>query len=549
MIIRKLTARFGVLDGKSLSLSEGLNIITAPNESGKSTWCAFIRAMLYGIDTGRRSKAGSVSEKAACRPWSGAEPVGSMELELKSGLRLTLRRGTDSPSAPMRSFSAVYTGTENPYPLTGTEAGEALTGVSREVFARSAFTSQGGSRVENSPELEKRIAAIVSTGDEGLSYTEAEALLRKWQRERCYNARVGANAELEAELADIEARLDRLRGLHSQARSLQDELDEAERSMSFARRTPPQAITEAVREAEANARRAEAELEAAIAAGRAGCLLIPAGLIISAAVLPLLGAEPYWSLLPAAAALPFLVKHAAARRRLKEKRAAREAARSELEKRRRELDKSLSELENASPAMDALEEKRRRLAALEGKLSVLGDARELLSRREELHEAIEENRRQYESIELAREMLREAEQQHLEDFSPKLTRRASELFSRLTGARYEELAFDRGLNSAARLRGDALSRGSEHLSAGARELLYLCLRLALCELALPEDKNIPIILDDALCTLDDGRCAAFLELLLELSRSRQIILFTCHGREAAYLRHRPGVSTPEVTSI
>lgn len=70
MIIRKMQADFGCLEGKSLELEPGLNIIRQPNESGKSTWCAFIRAMLYGIDTAERQKAGFLPDKlryAPCR--------------------------------------------------------------------------------------------------------------------------------------------------------------------------------------------------------------------------------------------------------------------------------------------------------------------------------------------------------------------------------------------------------------------------------------------------------------------------------------------------
>ena len=72
MTIREMTARFGVLDNETLHLEPGLNIITAPNESGKSSWCAFIRAMLYGVNASERERAGHKPDKLRYAPWSGA---------------------------------------------------------------------------------------------------------------------------------------------------------------------------------------------------------------------------------------------------------------------------------------------------------------------------------------------------------------------------------------------------------------------------------------------------------------------------------------------
>ena len=43
MDILHLTGTFGRLDHSELSLSPGLNVLYAPNETGKSTWGAFIR--------------------------------------------------------------------------------------------------------------------------------------------------------------------------------------------------------------------------------------------------------------------------------------------------------------------------------------------------------------------------------------------------------------------------------------------------------------------------------------------------------------------------
>ena len=69
MVINKLDATFGKLDGQALTLTPGLNVISAPNESGKSTWCAFIRAMLYGIDSSERQKAGYLPDKTRYATW------------------------------------------------------------------------------------------------------------------------------------------------------------------------------------------------------------------------------------------------------------------------------------------------------------------------------------------------------------------------------------------------------------------------------------------------------------------------------------------------
>ena len=51
MRIYSMTATFGKLEHQTLTLEPGLNVIHAPNEWGKSTWCAFLLTMLYGIDT------------------------------------------------------------------------------------------------------------------------------------------------------------------------------------------------------------------------------------------------------------------------------------------------------------------------------------------------------------------------------------------------------------------------------------------------------------------------------------------------------------------
>ena len=226
MMIKKLDATFGKLEGESLELHDGLNVISAPNESGKSTWCAFVRAMLYGVDSSERQKAGFLPDKMRFAPWSGSAMQGSMQLE-SGGKDITITRTTKTASAPMREFSAVYTGTSvSVEGLNGNNAGEMLTGVSRAVFRRSAFVEQGKVAVTHSAELEKRISAIVSSGDEDCSFTEADGRLRQWQRKRRFN-RHGRRPELEDELSHKKQLLAELSDAAQQRENMSAELERA----------------------------------------------------------------------------------------------------------------------------------------------------------------------------------------------------------------------------------------------------------------------------------------------------------------------------------
>ena len=207
MKILKMRATFGKLQSAELALGEGLNVIEAPNEGGKSTWSAFLRAMLYGINTKERDRQGYLAEKNRYQPWSGAAMEGSVEL-LWQGRSVTLRRGPKG-STPFGRFEAVYTGTAEPVPgLTGDNAGETLTGVPREVFERSAFVGQGGAAIDGAPALEARIAALASSGEEDVSYSQVERRLRDWLNRRKHN-KTGLIPRLEEELADVEETLAR----------------------------------------------------------------------------------------------------------------------------------------------------------------------------------------------------------------------------------------------------------------------------------------------------------------------------------------------------
>ena len=634
MIIRHMQGTFGTLDGEQLRLDTGLNIIYAPNESGKSTWCAFLRAMLYGIDTSQRARAGFVPDKQKYAPWSGKPMAGELELE-QGGKCITIRRWTEAPNAPLRGFSAVYTGTDIPVPgLTAADAGEQLTGVSAEVFARTAFIGQGGLVVTGTPELERRISAIVTSGEEASSYTEADAQLRAWLRRR-RSGQHGALPELEGRITTVEEQLHRLeRNAQEQAacaaeiaqtdaelqtvteqmnaarqrqrraalssmgeeksnlRTLEQTLEQARRDAA-ARRTAleqthfgVQTPDEAGETAERDAQRAEALAGTAEHGGKPYFWI--AALVLSAlcAALGYLVAQPlYYAAIAlavlavvllivarsgkkraqeASAALGKLLRsygaqdadgiyyqaevHRAAYRACAAAMQAEQQAAAALEDAREHQcethERLLQSLDFESGTGEAaalyqrkcaLESVRTRLrtqqAQLTGAALAIGDPMALGSEHAQLLEQRDALERQYAAIALAIETLGRADSELQSRFSPQLAQKAADYMDYLTDGRYDELVLARDLSAKARSADDPTPRDTAYLSAGTADLLYLSVRLALCELTCPADDPCPLVLDDTLVNFDDARAKRAMALFHEIAQHRQVILFTCHERD------------------
>ena len=138
MKILSATATFGKLSRQTLTFHEGLNIIEAPNEWGKSTWCAFLMAMLYGIDTRSQTKTGFLADKEHYKPWSGEPMSGSMDI-LWNGRKITIQR-QNKRVTPLGEVKAFETETGVPVPeLCVPAPGQVLLGVERSVFERAGF--------------------------------------------------------------------------------------------------------------------------------------------------------------------------------------------------------------------------------------------------------------------------------------------------------------------------------------------------------------------------------------------------------------------------
>ncbi len=737
MKIKKASASFGKLNGDTLELKDGLNIVHAPNESGKSTWCAFIRTMLYGLNTADRDKIGYLSDKTKYRPWNEKPMEGSMDIT-HGGKDITIQR-TALGKAPMKDFSAVITGTDISIPgLTGENAGQFLTGVTKPVFERSAFIRQSGMQIAQTSDLEKRITAIVSSGDESVSYSDADKKLRAWTRKRKHNASVGTIPALQAKIKEKQSKVEHIRSACEEAANqrtrleqlsdekelldrelvaldayeeimLQKKLEQlrrdaiekelAAKSIASALhkygKTDDETLTElradltamesfenmeataeaayfdamkALENAEGEVRSTmfrgisvqdtddlcdEAEhLEEQLLKSKKTAKTLSIVFAALAVVFALAGfflTNPLNIVLWAVAVICIFaiigvslspMNHSKNLREVLDKyhmtdtkqfrakvqeytelRAKEESAKAvftsaesaynaakesntshvqgmldnarlvdtrittveELKTTLNNIAELKAEYRKARSASDMAEtlykskeadytpknitppditprfDRNETLAAIAntaqciertnaaynmalGRLKVLGDPMVLESEISALRQELGEQQAQYDALVLATEVLSEADNEIHTRFAPVLSKAAGSIFNRITGGRYDMLAFDKSLDAAAQAKGDTVSKNVLYLSEGTSDQIYLSLRLAVCQLALDSDEPCPVILDDALASFDDDRLALALDYLKELAQVRQVIVFSCHTRESDYFANDPDVN-------
>ena len=161
--------------------------------------------MFYGVDTTERAKAGSIPTKTKYKPWSGAPMAGELELDW-DGRTIILER-TSLGRSPMGQFRAYEKDSGLSIPeLTSENCGRVLLGVERSVFERSAFVRQLGLAVSADDALEKRLASLVTTGEETVSAAETARRLRD-RKNRLRHNKTGLIPEANAQLAAVEASL------------------------------------------------------------------------------------------------------------------------------------------------------------------------------------------------------------------------------------------------------------------------------------------------------------------------------------------------------
>ena len=160
--------------------------------------------------------------------------------------------------------------------------------------------------------------------------------------------------------------------------------------------------------------------------------------------------------------------------------------------------------------------------------STSGRLAEIVEELEELKQEREKLLNYNDTIEIAKEVLKESYDELKNNVGPEFDKKLSYTVKKITNGKYDDVYIDINHNIKMKTEhGEYVNL--ERFSTGTIEQVNLALRLAYIDTISKE--SLPIILDEAFAFYDDERLANIMRFLSEEYINRQVIIFTCSNRE------------------
>ena len=160
--------------------------------------------------------------------------------------------------------------------------------------------------------------------------------------------------------------------------------------------------------------------------------------------------------------------------------------------------------------------------------STSGKLTEIVEELEELKQEREKLLSYNDTIEIAKEVLKESYDELKNNVGPEFDKKLSYIVEKITNDQYNDVYIDNEHNIKIKTEhGEYVNL--ERFSTGTIEQVNLALRLAYIDTISKE--KLPIILDEAFAFYDDERLANIMKFLNKEYEDRQVIIFTCSNRE------------------
>ena len=130
-------------------------------------------------------------------------------------------------------------------------------------------------------------------------------------------------------------------------------------------------------------------------------------------------------------------------------------------------------------------------------------------------------------IKTAQDMLAATKRSYREKYLSKVIDKTTRYFSHITDKRYTNVFAPRDRGILQVEAADSIRYNVNELSQGTVDQLYIALRLAISDM-MSMNHKVPFMIDDAFIHSDHIRTRRMIDLLVEISRQHQMILFTCN---------------------
>lgn len=598
---------FGKFHDRTISFTDGINVIYGKNEAGKSTMHTFIRGMLFGIQP-QRGRASKNDLYSKYEPWeNGGTYEGSLRLE-QNGHIYRIER---SFQKNRKSLTIIDETAGKEIEPTRAFMDQLLCGLSETAYNNTISIGQLKSATDSSmvTELKNYIANMNTSGNMALNITKATEYLKKQkkaleaqltpQAAKSYTTLLGEIKALEREIAspEYENQLPAYQKQRTDARTLSQQ-KQSEKELLLEKAVKGRQVLDqnqfsnqqSIDDYSAQTQDLYNEyLDLERAAGKKSrkvmtvlplilCILglgVSGYLLLSGTEADLsasLGVPPV--LLPVGSAGLGLVfgligaLTALGTRRLKKElslgsqalqetfrrhlgdSAISEEAMNAFTARMNDFKRLCTATETSKAAVQSLtreiaalqqtqtdcneiiEKQQKNQWELEKKLELLANYK---TQAEGLKNSLAENERisqEIMAIDLAQDTMTELSTSIRDSFGLHLNKTASDLIKGITGGIYTSMSIDENLNVFMNTPTKLVP--IDQVSSGTMDQIYLALRLAAAKLIQDGKQEMPLIFDDSFVLYDDDRLRTALKWLAASCKG-QVLLFTCHQREAQML--------------
>lgn len=219
---------FGKLKNVAFNFADGVNILQQANGFGKSTLCAFVRAMLYGLNYGYKLVDGNrTNDVTKYQPWDATGKFGgSMEIA-HEGKTYRIERFF---GATAKSESCIVTDTSTGRQLNIPNPGEHFLGLTVDSFDRCTYLPQEYVAIVPNENFDAKLANLVE--DSALDYDKLQDKLRAYKKTLRYERGIGGEIPtLENEIFQLKGKLASAQNEVAERKRMGEQLAQIEQSL------------------------------------------------------------------------------------------------------------------------------------------------------------------------------------------------------------------------------------------------------------------------------------------------------------------------------